>query len=309
MLKKILMMVLILSVITGCRDEKNLDSNNINGDNNVELTDYYEELGLLDEEIQYIEDLKSVGKLRVALRQAAFIYTIEEGEPKGFHYDMIEMFTRMFDLELEIIVTNFRSFWTIDNIVPDEVKVNNNFFYTPDLIKDVHIYTDNITILPWREKLVDFISIHPIREVLIHKKDLIINDTSDLDGLRAALMLESSSNLTLAEIAAKNGYTFHIETVEESNDRIKYVENGLADFTVLDINRAVIEVEDYDNLKVGIPISEVEHIGWAVKKDNKVLASILSKYFQYIKESGAFDDVWSEYYPIDFMAYMKLLSN
>lgn len=311
MLKKtlfIFLMLLIFSALAGCKDDVNIDSN-IKNEEKVELIDYNKELRLTDEEIQYLHDLKSEGKLRVALRQTSFVYYIENDEPKGFHYEMIESFAKMMELELEIVVTAFRDYFTIDDVVPDEVKSDDKFSYTPDLIRDVHIYTDGITILPWRAKLVDFIPLHPIREVLIHNDDLEINDFSDMDGLSAVLMLESSSQLTLEKIADENGYTFIIKTVVESSDRIEYVENNLADFTVLDINRAVIAVEDYDELKVGIPISEVKHIGWAVEKNNDILASILDKYFQYIKESGEFDVIWSEYYPIDFIEYMKLLSN
>lgn len=309
MLKKMLLMVLILSVFTTCAAEENPANNDIKDEGNGQLINHYDELGLIDEEIQYLSDLKSQRKLRVALRETPFVYYIEDGESKGFHYSMVEEFANMFELELEPVITNFQNYWTIDNIVPDEIKENDNFSYTPDLINDVHIYTDNITVLPWREKLVDFITIHPIREVLIHKKDLVINDFSDLDGLRAVLMLESSSFLTLEKITTQTGYVINISTVEDSNDRIDHVDNNLADFTVLDINRAVIEVEKYDTLKVGIPISDVKYIGWAVKKDNDILASILNKYFHYIKVNGQFDDMWSAYYPIDFIDYMKLLSN
>jgi len=311
MLKKtllIFLMVLIFSSSAGCKDDVNID-NTIENEEKVELIDYYKELRLSDEEIQYLHDLKSEGKLRVALRQTSFVYYIENGEPKGFHYDMIDSFANMMALELEIVVTAFRDYFTKDDVVPDEIKDDGNFSYTPDLIRDVHIYADGITILPWRAKLVDFVPLHPIREVLIHKANLKINDFSDMDGLSAVLMLESSSQLTLEKLADENGYTFVIKTVVDSNDRIEYVENNLADFTVLDINRAVIAVEDYDELKVGIPISEVKHIGWGVEKNNDLLASILDKYFQYIKESGEFDIIWSEYYPIDFIEYMKLLSN
>ena len=80
-----------------------------------------------------------------------------------------------------------------------------------------------------------------------------------------------------------------------------------ADFTVYDSVRAYVSVQTYKELTIGFPISDIEVMGWGVKKENKIFKSILEKYLKYAQNTGITDKYWKETYGINFSEYMMIL--
>ena len=65
---------------------------------------------------------------------------------------------------------------------------------------------------------------------------------------------------------------------------------------------------EFPQLNICIPIKEMEFLCWAVEKDNKLLASILSKYLRHVKQQGHFSKLWKEQYGITLPQYYRLIN-
>ncbi len=260
------------------------------------------------EEEAYIRQIKEKGRLVIATREKLTIYTpLPDGSAEGIHYNLAKSFADFLGIELKIMDVMFKDYFSIDGKTPEKVFTDPTYSYTPDLIKEVDVYADTLTILPWREKLLRFIEIAPTRIMLITRKGDEINAIQELDGKKVATVFETSYYTKLREIEKDYDISLEFSLVEDSELIFDYVAEGKADFSARDANLTILHLKNYKNLNVSMPISGIQIIGWAVGKDNEILESILRKYIEYAKTSGLIDQYWREVYGISMEEYHHLI--
>jgi ABC-type amino acid transport substrate-binding protein len=199
----------------------------------------------------------------------------------------------------------FADFFTKDGVIPQAVFSDEEYTYTPDLLERTHFYAGALSPLPWRERFLSFVDLHPSR--LVH----VIRQGTDpgiagCPGIRITLLSDSSylrwaeENLDLDAM--------EVITVSTTADAVHMVSSGEADCTLADANLALSYMQQYDNLTFLPTSAEPEMISWATARDDHLLRSILDRTIEYLKTTGLFDAIWSEYYGAPFAHYLELLT-
>jgi len=266
------------------------------------------EIEFTEEEKAYIQKMKEKGVIKIATRDSILIYELDaQGNPQGFHYRIMKMFADYIGVEADFRVIDFSEYFMLDGKVPETVKTDPELSYSPDLFKEVDVYMDAITEMPWRAKLMRFIHIIPTRQVIITRTGEEITELEDIIGRKISLVKHTSQEDKFKEIGAGLGVEFEYYYVDEIIDMSKAVSEGLADVSAHDSDRAILEIGEFGNLSISRIISDMEHLSWAVERDNEVLASILEKYIDYLKGTEVFNKTWYEEYKVDLLDYLKLL--
>lgn len=270
--------------------------------------DIVEKMDLDAEEIAYLSSLQDKGVLKVASRQIETVLKEENGQRSGFNYNTIKLFTDAVGVDLEIVVVdNIEAFFRKDGTFDSTVKTDPNMVYSPDLFDDVDVYVDTLTQLPWREKLMDFIGFTPIRELVVNRSPLEITSVYELNGKTVAVQEVSSYMTTFAELERAYNIEFNYVYTDTILEAIEAVNSNQADLTIMDSNRAFLEAKHFANIEVGIPVTDVKYVGWAVSKDSEILKSILEKYMDVLIDEGLINELWLGDYEISFYEYYTLI--
>lgn len=311
MTKKMMMIMFIfVLVFSGCTQP---EVNDVKMDEPTTQTldkkpSIVDELDLTDKEAAYLEALQNGGVLKIASREIETVLNSSNGDYKGFNYNTIRKFADDVGVDLDVtIVDNIEVFFYKDGVFDETVKTDPNVVYKPDLFEDVDIYVDTLTQIPWREKLMDFIGFTPIRELVIHQPDIDIENIYDMNDKTVAVQSVSSYMSTFADIEQTYGIRLKYVYVDTIFDALTAVDEKKADFTIMDSNRAFLEAKKLSNIEVGIPVTDVKFVGWAVSKDTPELTSILTKYMDVLIDRGIINDLWLTDYDISFYEYYTLI--
>jgi len=266
-------------------------------------------INFTEREKEYISKLKK-NKLKIACRKKTTVYEPQkDGTAEGFQYLLAKSFADYLGVDLEIQSVTFDDYFNKDGKVPEVVKTDKNYSYTPDLIEKVDIYVDSITILPWREKLLRFIKTIPTIQLVVTRKGEEIKTLSGLKEKVISVMPQTSHAARLKQIELKLGAKFKYFETATSALMMDAVVNKKADITLWDSNQVIYLLKREKHLSVSIPASEIQHLAWAVKKSNETLASILEKYLEYAEKSGLMNKLWLTNYDISLKEYKKLLGD
>jgi len=187
------------------------------------------------------------------------------------------------------------------------VKSDPNFSYTPDLIRNVDLYVDVLTSLKWRKKILRFIDIVPVKQMVLTKKGIRINSFQDLKGKVISVQPDSSYHANMMKIEKETGLKFNYYYVDETGDMPEALLIGKADVTFQDSNLCLKLLSKHKELSINMPASKVEYTGWAVRKGNEDFASILEKYILYIRKTGVFEDIWEREFKLSYREYLELI--
>lgn len=301
MRKPITLLIIIVLFLQGCGND--IDVHDVS----ISEIPLFKQLNLTQEEENYLQEIKDSKKLNVAMRKLKAVYYPEGENISGYHYKVIKYFADSLDVNLNVSEVDISNYFEIDGAVPDRVKEDTEYIYSPDLFDQVEIYCDTLTPLSWREKLVKFIPFLPIREVVVHRDNIIIDTIEDLNHKTLAFQTDSSYGNTVKNLEENHDYTFDIIHTDTSTKPFELIASGEADATIVDSDKAIIESTNFNHLKVGVPVTDIQLIGWAVRKDNNIMASILEKYIDYMINSGRFDAYWTEVYDAPFKSYLTYL--
>jgi membrane-bound lytic murein transglycosylase F len=155
---------------------------------------------------------------------------------------------------------------------------------------DADLVASNLTVTPHRSDSVSFTSpLYQTRQVLVQRKieqpnssqSLAIQDSTQLGLIPIWVHRYSSFYEQLNDIAVRSGQTIRIEEAPgeiSTDDLIRLVDDGAIPATVTDENLATIELSNYDNIDVGVPVSGLQDIAWAVRKESSELLAELNKW-------------------------------
>lgn len=307
-------LILLVLTLLGCEKKNTIDYKTTRDTSSNVQGSIIDEPGqkntvLTPEEKAYLQTFIDKGSIHVAIRPNKLTYHVEEdGSITGFHYEILKTFLDEHDLELEITECLFNDFFKIDGVIPENVETDPSIIYSPELLEEVDFALSNLTILPWREKLMRFVKVIPSRELIVTRKGETIESLDGMLNKKVSVALNTSHHQTLMRIQEELGQPLNLYVIDEYYDMVKIVSEGHADVTVFDSDRIFYEMEIYGNIDVSMAVSDLQDLSWAVKKDNILLANILQKHIEKLRVNGSYNDIWKKYYGIDINDYLKIIN-
>jgi len=208
-------------------------------------------------------------------------------------------------MPVSFVTVGFPEFFFKDGEIPQAVFGDEEYTYTPDLLERTHFYAGAFTPLPWRERAVAFVELHPVRLVHLIRRGTD-PDVGGRPGTRLVLLTDSSYR-TWAE-ANLDLEAMEVITVSDPEESVRMVADGEADCTLADADLALTYMRQYENLSFVPTTAEPEMIAWATARDDHLLRAILEATIEYLKRTNVFDTVWREYYGSAFEHYLELLT-
>jgi membrane-bound lytic murein transglycosylase MltF len=262
-----------------------------------------------NEEVAYIKCMNQKGSIKIATKISSAVYIPhDDGSYSGFHYSVLKKFTDLAQINIEIKLVNWSDYFTKNGEHLSKAKTDKNYSYVPSLIDDVDLYVDGITALPWREKMFDIVKYVPSRQMLISRINNKPNHISELNNKSCVMVDNTSMKDNLEKIKNSHNINFNCITVNDFDTMDLMVSQGKVDFTVYDSDRAFSALNNYTNLTILWPISELQLMGWAINKKDKILKGILEKYIKYAQENAILDKYWKLSYGVTFVEYLKVLN-
>lgn len=254
-----------------------------------------------------LDEVKKDGLLRhLGIPYANFV----TGSGDGMDVELIRLFAKHLGVKYEYVKTDWGDL--LGDLTGKKIKVAGNEI---EVLGDVPIKGDvaanGITVIPWREKLVDFShptfpnqvwlvaradsTIKPIKSA--GKLDQDIQAVKNL--LRGRSLLGKPGTCLDPALYDLGGKAASIKLFEGSlNDIAPAVINREADVTLLDVPDALVALQKWaGKIKVIGPVSQVQDMSVAFSKDSPKLREAFNNFLKKIKKEGTYMNLIKKYYP------------
>lgn len=263
-----------------------------------------------------LADIRRRGVLRhLGVTYANFVMESESGMV-GLDVELMQLFARHLGVRYELVKTTWADVFgdltgkkiTVDG---DDVVVTGTTGVRGDII------ANGLTILPYREKIVDYSKpTFPTGVWLIARADSPIKPIEpsgniDTDIHRVKALLSKRSVLTMKNTCLdpelyglmETGSDIRYHTASQSlNDIAPAILNGAAEATLLDIPDALIALQKYPGeIKIIGPVSPPQLMGVAVAKSSPEILKAFNQFFQVSCKDGTYETLVRKYYPSIFL--------
>ncbi|MBF0270805.1 MAG: transporter substrate-binding domain-containing protein [Magnetococcales bacterium] len=257
-------------------------------------------------------DLKEIlarGELRhLGIKYANFV----TGAGDGMDVEIIQGFAKSLGVRHTLVFTDFDT--VLKDLLGkqvtrkgDEVILEGNYPVKGDLI------ATGYTILPWRQKVVDFSApIFPTQVWLIARSDSSlhpIKGSRDLSqDIQETKALISGKSLLVMEKTCLDPGLYGLK--DKGLDLRKYTKNTNlnemvpallnqdAELSLLDVADALIDLQKWTGkIKVIGPVSDMQEMAAAFPKDAPELRQAFDQYLARIRKDGSYDAIVKKYYP------------
>ena len=251
-------------------------------------------------------EIKERGVLRhLGVPYANFV----TGSGDGMSVELMQFFAQHLGVEYEYVETNWKN--VVGDLTGKEVKAKGEDI---EIIGDVPIKGDVVangfTILPWRQKILDFSEpIFPtqvwlIANVNLSIKPIIPSGEIDKDIAATKKRLNGVSVLGVAKTCLDPAlYNLEATGAEvilftrNLNELAPAVINGEADTTILDVPDALIALEKWPGqVSVIGPISFSQKMGVGFAKTSPQLRDAFNLFLQQCKKDGTYLRLIKKYY-------------
>ncbi len=205
-----------------------------------------------------------------------FFYYDNNGQPTGLDYDILSLFAKKLDVELEV-----KSVETWQELIPQLVSEKG------DLIGA------GMTILDSRTKQINFSDGYfPTKVVLVTNIDNVnLNYLPDIKD-KTVTSVKGTSYLHIL----KSIKDIHIDTnFSNPNELLKLVSEGKINIAAVDLPEAIIGQLNFSNLKILGHISELQQYGYGISKDRKELLEKLNVFLKEISQDGTYQEIYKKY--------------
>ena len=206
-----------------------------------------------------------------------FFFYDQEGKPTGLDYDILFLFARTLDVELEV-----RTMETWRELIPQLLREKGDMIGAGLTVIDNHSQKINFSegYFPTRVVLVTDSANKHIDSI----KDLegkIITAGANTSGYRALKMLTS----------------VQIDTrFSNPNKLLKAVSEGNILIAAVDLPEAIIGQLLYPNIKIIDHITDLKQYGYGMLKEKKELMKKLDDFLAEIKQNGTYEAIYNKYF-------------
>jgi ABC-type amino acid transport substrate-binding protein len=268
-----------------------------------------------------LEDVLKAGKLRhLGIPYANFV----SNKGDGLDVEFMKRFAAHLGVEYEFVET------TWNNVIPDltgkTIKLNNvDVEVTGNCPVRGDVIATGFTVLPWREKVVDFSTpmfptgvwliaradspLSPIKPTGDTKKDI----AAVKSGLKGTSVLALKDSCLAPELynMEETGASIILFSPDRGLDEmIPSVMAGMADTTLMDAPVALIALERWaGEIKVVGPISNPQMMACAFDKSSPKLKAAFEKFYGACRADGTYTQLVKKYYPTVFRYYPDFFKN
>jgi len=266
-----------------------------------------------------LQQIKQQGVLRhLGIPYAHFVRKTPQGpdEYDGLDVEVMRLFAKYLGVRYQLVNTTWADLFTdLTGHKLDHQTLSLHPEKT-EIIKG-DIIANGLTVLPWRQKLVNYsVPTFPTGVWLISKassqmKPIIPTGNIARDIKQVKLLLNGHSVLTMeGTCLSPELYAFDMEQVEIKlftqskmiDDIAQAMLDGMSDTTLLDIPNAMIALEKWPGeIKVIGPLSHGQVMGVAVPKSSTQLLKEFNRFFKQIWENGTYRSLVEKYYPSVFL--------
>ena len=260
-----------------------------------------------------LPEIKEKGVLRhIGVPYANFI----TGSGDGMSVELTQLFARHLGVEYEYVETNWKN--VVGDLTGKEVKAKGEDI---EIIGDVPVRGDVVangfTILPWRQKIIDFSEpIFPTQVWLIANADLAIKPIvpsgeidkdiaatkKKLNGLSVLGVSKTCLDPALYDLKATGADV--ILFTRNLNELAPAVINREADTAILDVPDALVALEKWPGqISVIGPISPSQEMGVGFAKTSPQLRDAFNLFLQQCKKDGTYLKLIRKYYSDVFDYY------
>ena len=229
-----------------------------------------------------LHKIVKAGQITIITRNTPHCYYLYRDEPMGFEYELAKEFAKYLAVELKVTVAES---W--QKMIPQ--------LYSGDGA----LIAAGMTVTPRRQKEVSFSDGYmDIRQHLIaHRNRAKIKSLADLTGQRIHVRRATNYQERLEELQQQGvGLTIELHNDMPTEEFIQLVAQGEIELTVADSNIALLHRRHYPSAIMAYPISDQQHLGWAVHPKALQLKQKINSFFNIIKENGRFDEIYHKYY-------------
>ena len=256
-----------------------------------------------------LDEIRARGELRhLGIPYANFV----TGAGDGFDVELIQGFARHLGVGYRLVLTDFYS--VMRDLLGrevlrkgDEVVLEGSFPVLGDLI------ATGFTVLPWREQVLLFSEpTFPSQVLLVARAESAhvpikgspdlaadIAETRRILGRQSLLVMERTC-LDPANYDLKGkGIDLRAYTRSTNlNEMVPALLNGEAEFTLLDVPDAILDLQKWaGKIKVIGPVSAEQALAAAFPRSSPKLRAAFDDYLRQIRADGSYDRLVNKYYP------------
>lgn len=255
-----------------------------------------------------LSDVKGKGVIRhLGVPYANFV----TGSGDGFEVDLTRKFAEYLGVRYEFVQTGWST--VVQDLSGKIVKAKGT---DVEILGDAPVKGDIVangfTVLPWRQKVVNFASptfpsqiwliaradskVRPIKPS--HKIDKDILASKALMKGRVVLSMENTClDPRLYDLAA-TGAKIICKSGGNLNELAPALLKGDAEMTILDVPDALIALQKWPGkLKIIGPVSDKQQMGAAFSKDSPQLLEAYNKFLEKARRDGTYIKLINKYYP------------
>ena len=254
---------------------------------------------ITDKEVHIdLDSIKARGKLIALTRYNANSFFLYRGQPMGYEYELLKLFTQRIGVDLEVKIPSTR-----DSLF---IMLNNG---------EGDVIAASLTItLERRDKVLFSTPYNTSRQMLVQRKPKdwrrlkhhqiekeLIRNPLELIGKTVSIRSGSNYEQRLRNLEEEMGGLINIDTVAnniETEKLIKMVNDGKIDYTIADENIATINSPFYPNVDMKTAISCPQQIAWAFRKSSPQLQQAVNDWIadEKAKKSPTLNVIYKKYY-------------
>jgi glutamine transport system substrate-binding protein len=256
-----------------------------------------------------LAEIQARGEIRhLGIPYANFV----TGAGDGFDVELIQGFAKRIGVRYRLVPTDF--YYAIRDLLgKNVVRHGEDAFLEGDFPVKGDLIAAGFTVLPWREKVLLFSApTFPSQVLLVARADSPvkpiagsddlakdIDETKSVIGKKSLLVMERTC-LDPANYGLK-GKGIDLRAYARSsnlNDMVPALINGEAEFTLLDVPDALLDLQKWaGKIKVIGPVSEEQRLAAAFPKSSPKLRDAFDAYLRETRADGTYDRLVSKYYP------------
>lgn len=266
-----------------------------------------------------LPQIKDAGVLRhIGVPYANFV----TGSGDGMDVELVKLFAQSLVVRYEFVKSSWKT--VIGDLTGKQVKASGEDI---TILGDVPVKGDliacGLTMLPWREKIVDFshptfptqvwvlaragLSMNPIRPTGSIHRDIV-----SVKGLLEGFTILGVANTCLEPELYNIKDTGAVVRMFDRNlnEMAPAVINGEADATLLDVPDALIALSKWPGgVKVIGPVSDRQVMGLGFAKSSPRLQEAFNRFLEECKSDGRYLALVKKYYPAVFDYYPEFFTS
>lgn len=243
------------------------------------------------------------------------------GSGDGLDVDLVKLFAQHLGVRYEWVKTTWPDF--VGDLTGERVKIKGN---DVEILGTVPIKGDlaahGITILPWREKVMDFVPNFPTQIWLIARADSSLkpikpsgNLEKDIAKVKALLkghqVLGLSNTCLDTDLYDLKGNGARCIAFKGSlNEMVPAIIKGETETTLMDVLDALLALEKWPGkVKVIGPVSQVQMMAVAFPKTSPKLREAFQQFMERCKKDGTYARLAEKYEPDFYRKFPELFKD